>query len=115
MSTVDGSLEISFNCEIYNYLALRSDLEDRGHRFRTATDTEVILEAYREWGAGCLSRLNGMFAFALFDERARRLLLARDRAGEKPLFYRADGRSLTFASELKAPLYSPAAARTDKS
>jgi len=107
MSDGSGELQIVFNGEIYNYLELRPDLAARGHRFRTATDTEVILEAYREWGVDCLTRLNGMFAFALYDTRARRLLLARDRAGEKPLFYRRTDRSLTFASELKALFADP--------
>jgi asparagine synthase (glutamine-hydrolysing) len=111
MTDMTGELQIIFNGEIYNYQELRHDLEHRGHRFRTATDTEVILEAYREWGVNCLGRLNGMFAIGLFDARARRLLLARDRAGEKPLFYFADGRSLTFASELKALFADPACPR----
>jgi len=107
MTDGSGSLQIVFNGEIYNYQEVRRDLEARGHEFRTATDTEVILEAYREWDVECLARLNGMFAFGLFDSRARRLLLARDRAGEKTLFYRTDGRSLTFASELKALFADP--------
>jgi asparagine synthase (glutamine-hydrolysing) len=102
-----GELWIVFNGEIYNYKSLREELEQLGHRFRSTSDTEVILEAYRAWGERCLSRLNGMFAFALFDSRTRQLLLARDRAGEKPLFYRhADGQ-LLFASELKALMANP--------
>lgn len=102
MADGSGQLWIVFNGEIYNYRELKAELVARGRRFRSASDTEVILEAYREWGLECLSRLNGMFAFALYDAAARRIFLARDRAGEKPLFYRhADGR-LTFASELKA-------------
>jgi asparagine synthase (glutamine-hydrolysing) len=111
MRDAANSLQITFNGEIYNYRELRQELETLGHRFRTATDTEVILEAYMEWETGCLTRLNGMFAFALYDERQRRLLLARDRAGEKPLFYRHVGRSLTFASELKGLLADPACPR----
>ena len=107
MTDGSGSLQIVFNGEIYNYQEIRRDLEAKGHKFRTATDTEVILEAYREWGSECLVRLNGMFAFGIFDAEAGRLLLARDRAGEKPLFYRTDGRSLTFASELKALFADP--------
>src|SRR5205823_7726539 len=95
MTDASGDLQIIFNGEIYNYQELRRDLEQHGHRFRTATDTEVILEAYREWDVNCLARLNGMFAIGIFDTRARRLLLARDRAGEKPLFYRADRASLS--------------------
>jgi asparagine synthase (glutamine-hydrolysing) len=111
MTDAAGELQIVFNGEIYNYQDLRRELEQRGHRFRTATDTEVILEAYREWDVNCLARLNGMFSIGLFDARAGRLLLARDRAGEKPLFYRADGGSLTFASELKALFADPSCPR----
>jgi asparagine synthase (glutamine-hydrolysing) len=111
MSEGSARLQIVFNGEIYNYRELRSDLEKLGHRFRTATDTEVILEAYLEWDTACLARLNGMFAFALWDPRRERLLLARDRAGEKPLFYRTYGPSLAFASELKALFADPACPR----
>jgi asparagine synthase (glutamine-hydrolysing) len=106
-----GRLQISFNGEIYNYRELRAELEGLGRRFRTSTDTEVILQAYDEWELGCLERLNGMFAFGLFDAARDRLLLARDRAGEKPMFYRADHRSLVFASELKALFADPACPR----
>jgi asparagine synthase (glutamine-hydrolysing) len=108
MADAANDLQVVFNGEIYNYRELRRELEDLGHRFRTATDTEVILEAYREWDLDCLRRLNGMFAFGLYDSRVERLLLARDPAGEKPLFYRASGESIHFASELKA-LFSDAA------
>lgn len=104
MHLVDRQLSIVFNGEIYNFEELRRDLEQRGHRFRSHCDTEVILAAYAEWGDGCLTRLNGMFALALYDAREQRMLLARDRAGEKPLFYRWDGSTLYFASELKALL-----------
>ena len=107
MTDQTGQLQIVFNGEIYNYQEVRRNLEARGHRFRTATDTEVILEAYREWDVECLARLNGMFAFGLFDTRLGRMMVARDRAGEKPLFYRADGRSLPFASEMKALFADP--------
>ena len=107
MSDAAGQLCIIFNGEIYNYLELRRELEAKGHFFRTASDTEVILEAYRAWGTDCLSRLNGMFAFGLFDSQARRLFLARDRAGEKPLFYRHTPGRLVFASELKALMADP--------
>jgi asparagine synthase (glutamine-hydrolysing) len=102
MTCASGQLQISFNGEIYNYRELRAELVGLGRRFRTSTDTEVILHAYDQWGTACLDRLNGMFAFALFDAHRDRLLLARDRAGEKPLFYRVDDRSIAFASELKA-------------
>ena len=111
MTDISGSLQIVFNGEIYNYQELRKELEGLGRRFQTATDTEVILEAYLTWGSDCLPRLNGMFAFALYDARQRRLLLARDPAGEKPLFYRVDAGTLVFASELKALLADPSCPR----
>lgn len=111
MSAAGGSLQIVFNGEIYNYLELRTELQSLGHRFHTETDTEVILEAYRAWDSDCLRRLNGMFAFALYDDSQKRLLLARDPAGEKPLFYRQTTRALAFASELKALLADPACPR----
>jgi asparagine synthase (glutamine-hydrolysing) len=102
MSDARGELWLTFNGEIYNFLDLRQELEQRGHLFRSSTDTEVILAAYREWGSDCLRRFDGMFAFALYDSRPRRLFLVRDRAGEKPLFYHHAGGRLVFASELKA-------------
>lgn len=102
-----GRLCIVFNGEIYNFQDLRSDLEGKGHRFRSSSDTEVILAAYREWGTDCVQHFNGMFAFGLYDGERRRLLLARDRAGEKPLFYRLANGALTFASELKALMAAP--------
>jgi asparagine synthase (glutamine-hydrolysing) len=107
MHLPDRGLSIVFNGEIYNYAELRQELKRRGHKFRSQCDTEVLLAAYAEWGADCLARLNGMFAFALFDALEQRLLLARDRAGEKPLFYRLQGGALFFASELKALLAQP--------
>jgi asparagine synthase (glutamine-hydrolysing) len=111
MSDGSGQLQIVFNGEMYNYQALRRELEERGHRFRTATDTEVILAAYLEWDTACLDRLNGMFALAVYDHRRRRVLLARDVAGEKPLYYRLSGRTLVFGSEIKALLADPACPR----
>ncbi len=99
---------IVFNGEIYNFADLRKDLKAKGHAFRSDSDTEVILAAYREWGTDCLSRLNGMFAFALYDSRRRQVFIARDRAGEKPLFYALDKGALRFASELKGLLADPA-------
>jgi asparagine synthase (glutamine-hydrolysing) len=107
MADVAGELQIVFNGEIYNFREVRGELEPRGHRFRSQTDTEVILAAYREWGTDCLSRLNGMFAFALYDAPRRQLFLARDRAGEKPLYYSIANGALRFASELKALLADP--------
>ena len=103
MADATGLFWIVYNGEIYNFRELRSELAALGARFRTQSDTEVILEAYKRWGPECLPRFNGMFAFALWDDRARTLLLARDRLGKKPLYYhvRPDG-SVTFASELPA-------------
>lgn len=100
-------LSIVFNGEIYNFKDLRTELEQRGYAFRSHSDTEVLLAAYDVWGTNCLSRLNGMFAFALYDAPRGQLFLARDRAGEKPMFYRLDGGTLYFASELKALLANP--------
>ena len=92
---------ITFNGEIYNFIELRRELEGRGHRFRSGTDTEVVLAAYAEWGKSCLGKFNGMWAFGLWDSGRRELFLARDRFGVKPLYYHRNGR-LSFASELKA-------------
>jgi asparagine synthase (glutamine-hydrolysing) len=111
MTASAGGLHIVFNGEIYNFTDLRRELIAKGRSFRSDSDTEVILEAYQVWGAECLTRLNGMFAFALFDERLGQLFLARDRAGEKPLFYAATGGELRFASELKALMADPGFAR----
>lgn len=111
MRDATGALTLVFNGEIYNYRDLRSALQSKGHQFRTHSDTEVILAAYREWGTECLVRLNGMFAFALHDSARRQLLLARDRAGEKPLFYMPAQGELRFASELKGLLADPTVAR----
>src|SRR5258707_3791170 len=104
----DGSVAVSFNGEIYNFQALADELTEKGHRFRTHSDTEVIVHAWEEWGADCLRRFRGMFAFALWDERQETLFLARDRLGKKPLYYvRLDDGRILFGSELKALLVCP--------
>jgi asparagine synthase (glutamine-hydrolysing) len=111
MSTADAAAWIVFNGEIYNFRDLRTELEAQGRVFRTRSDTEVILESYRAWGDACVERFWGMFAFALWDRERRRLLLARDRLGKKPLYYwRRDG-LLLFASEPKALLVHAAVGR----
>jgi asparagine synthase (glutamine-hydrolysing) len=113
LANEDGSVWITFNGEIYNYVELRQQLVARGHRFGTATDTEVIVHLYEELGEKCVDPLRGMFAFAVWDEKARTLLLARDRLGKKPLYYAlVPGRTLVFASELKAILQDPTVDRT---
>ncbi len=111
MHDATGVLSIVFNGEIYNFAEMRGQLIVKGHVFRSHSDTEVILAAYREWGTDCLPRLNGMFAFALYDARQQTILLARDRAGEKPLFYHQANGTLRFASELKGLLADPALPR----
>jgi asparagine synthase (glutamine-hydrolysing) len=102
MADETGQFLIVYNGELYNFRELRRELETAGTRFRTESDTEVLLEAYKRWDVGCLTRLNGMFAFALWDGPRQRLLLARDRAGEKPLYFQPLNEGLAFASELKA-------------
>jgi len=104
----DGSLQIVFNGEIYNHHELRKDLVARGHVFRTRSDTETIVHAYEEFGPDCVERLEGMFAFAIYDVTAHALFLARDRLGKKPLFYGVLGGALHFGSEIKAIAQSPA-------
>lgn len=111
MTNEDGSVWISFNGEIYNYLDLRPELVSRGHHFRSQSDTEVILHLYEDEGDDFLRQLNGMFAIALWDQRRRRLLLATDRYGKKPVYYWTDGRRLLFGSELKAILADPGVPR----
>jgi asparagine synthase (glutamine-hydrolysing) len=115
MCNEDGTVWITYNGEVYNYLELRRELLGCGHQFRTSSDTEVVIHAYEEYGARCLDRLNGMFAFAIHDRRppttgrsAARLFLARDRFGIKPLYYCVDHEQFLFASEIKALLTYPA-------
>jgi asparagine synthase (glutamine-hydrolysing) len=103
-----GSLAIIYNGEVYNHADLRSALERAGHRYRTRSDTETILHAYRQHGAECLTLFRGMFAFAIWDQNARRLFCARDRLGVKPFYYYWDGRLFAFASEIKALFEHPA-------
>ncbi len=107
LANEDGTIWVAFNGEIYNFKELRSDLERRSHVFRTRSDTEVIVHSYEEFGDGCVDRLRGMFAFAVWDNRGQRLLLARDRLGIKPLHYWVAGDRIAFASEIKALLCLP--------
>ncbi len=107
METSDGSAAIVFNGEIYNFREVRTELEHAGRVFHTGTDTEAILYAYEQWGLDFVGKLEGMFAFGLWDRRARTLILARDRTGIKPLFYHLRGDGLAFASELKPVLHIP--------
>lgn len=111
MGNEDGSVQIVFNGEIYNFPGLRAELIARGHGFRTRSDTETIVHAYEEWGPECVRRFRGMFAFALWDARRERLLLARDRYGKKPLFVHEAQGLLLFASEIKAILTFPGVPR----
>jgi asparagine synthase (glutamine-hydrolysing) len=104
----DSTLHIVFNGELYNYRDLRGELKTRGHAFRTDSDTEVVVHAYEEWGASCLDRFRGMFAFAIWDEPQETLLLAVDRFGIKPLYYGSQGNDFVFGSELACLLASDA-------
>ena len=104
ISNEDETVFVVFNGEIYNFPSLRRQLIERGHRFKTRTDTEVIVHLYEDHGTGCVKFLRGMFAFAVWDKRRKSLLLARDRMGQKPLYYCADSERLIFASEIKAIL-----------
>lgn len=111
MTGDDGAVCIVFNGEIYNYRKLRAALEAAGHRFRTSSDTEVVLRAYQEYGPQCPARFNGIFAFAIWDARLRRLFLARDHFGVKPLYYSVQQGVFRFASEQKAILLDPSIPR----
>ena len=111
MITPDGNFAISYNGEVYNFQELRVELESLGHRFRSKTDTEVVLHSYAQWGAECLERFNGMFAFAIWDRTRQELFLARDRYGIKPLYYTYAGKTFLFGSEQKAIITHPAVSR----
>ena len=111
MSDAEGTLWITYNGEIYNYLEVAAELRAKGHTFRSRTDTEAVLHAYKEWGPACLGRFNGMFALAIYDQTTDDLFLARDRIGIKPLYYWNEGNRLLFGSEIKAVLEAGAVAR----
>src|SRR6516165_1244786 len=111
MTNEDVSVWVVFNGEIYNFLELHDDLIKKGHTFKTRSDTEVIVHLYEEQGERCFERLRGMFAIAIWDSRRRKLVLARDRVGKKPLFYFSDGCKVAFASEMKAILQVPGVSR----
>ena len=111
MANEDGSLWIVHNGEVYNYIELRRELRQKGYSFRTDTDTEVILNAYAEWGEDCLRRFNGMWAFCIWDSRKKQLFCARDRFGIKPFHYYFDRKNFVFASEIKALLAHPSIPR----
>jgi asparagine synthase (glutamine-hydrolysing) len=108
MSNETGDVWITYNGEIFNHAAVRPELERLGHRYGTRCDTETIVHAWEQYGADCVSRFRGMFAFAIWDEKARTLFCARDRLGIKPFYYYWDGKLFAFASEIKALLEHPA-------
>ena len=109
MSNEDGTIWIVYNGEIYNFKDLRKDLEKKGHKFKSDTDTEIIIHAYEEYGPGCVNFFNGMFAFAIYDSKNKKLVLARDRLGVKPLYYYFDEKSnkFIFSSEIKSIIINP--------
>lgn len=111
MCNEDGTIWVTYNGEVYNYVELTEELKERGHVFRSRCDTEVIVHAYEEWGEECLHRFNGMWGFALWDGRARKLFCARDRFGIKPFYYFDDGVRFLFASEIKSILLHPGVPR----
>ena len=111
ISNEDGTVWIVFNGEIYNFVQLREELLQSGHRLQTQTDTEVIVHLYEQYGERCVDKLSGMFAFAIWDVRKKKLFLARDRVGIKPLYYSVNEKSVTFASEIKALLADPSVKR----
>ena len=107
MGCEQGEIWITYNGEVYNYLELREELQQLGWCFQSMTDTEVILRAYQQWGIECLSRFNGMFAFAIWDGLRNRLFCARDRLGIKPFYFRETSDGIMFGSEIKALLQDP--------
>lgn len=107
LANENGSVWVTFNGEVYNFESLRRELQGLGHAFRTRTDTEVVVHAYEQWGGRCVERFRGMFAFAVWDRNRRRLFLARDRVGKKPLFYAETAGRLSFASEIQGLLADP--------
>ena len=104
MSNEDGSIWVIYNGEIYNFKELREELEKKGHKFKSNTDTETIIHAYEEYGKDCLQKFNGMFSFCIYNSNKKELFLARDRLGKKPLYYYWNGKEFIFASELKSIL-----------
>ena len=104
MTTMDGRVALTYNGELYNFRELRRELESLGASFRTSSDTEVVLAAYEQWGPGAVERFRGMYAFAIWDDRQRRLFVARDRMGIKPLYYSATDAFFAFSSELQGVL-----------
>ena len=107
MSSIDGRFWITFNGEIFNYVELTEELKSKGHQFATRSDTEVILEAYREYGEDCVNHFNGQWSFGIWDTQQRKLFLSRDRMGVRPMFYTQTANTFLFASEIKALLACP--------
>jgi asparagine synthase (glutamine-hydrolysing) len=115
MRSADGTLQMVFNGEVYNFAAVRAELESLGHRFRSSGDSEVILAAFQQWGVKAVDKFIGMFAIALWNEQERRMILLRDRMGVKPLYYAWNGNNFWFGSELKAlRAFRPGAPRSTR-
>ena len=107
MMSADSNLCLIFNGEIYNYIELRQELEQLGRQFKSVTDSEVIIQAYEQWGLDCFSRFNGMWAIAIYDLKKQELILTRDRYGEKPLYFFLDEQKVVFCSEIKGIFQYP--------